>query len=239
MQTKQMCWKSYERNGKHEITKLSFKQYKLSNNTTIEKWLITHRGRNKKCETILQGFPSHSLIWSALQGFLTHFWICTSLLTACKMFFNSSHKLYWHHNLNLSSTHLKELSNSNQLKSCWKSCGRTEECIVMKIQHETVVEKRLAKNEKYCWHWKLTQKINKNFILPHDFQHITKNCQTQLSLLCIENLARELKNVCNWCKYNIWNVLKNILQAMKNNIDIGNWLGKPCMTRKKERKKEI
>ena len=38
---------------------------------------------------------------------------------------------------------------------------------------------------------------NKVSVLTHDFQHITKNCQTQYSLRCVENHVEELINYCD------------------------------------------
>ena len=48
---------------------------------------------------------------------------------------------------------------------------------------------------------------NKYSILTHDFQQITKNCQTQFSLSHVENHAEEFTNDCVGNKMSDWCVL--------------------------------
>ena len=60
-----------------------------------------------------------------------------------------------------------------------------------------------------------------------DFQHITKNCQTQSSLRRVENHTEEIKKFI-WWNRNIRLMWINILHTVNNNVYIRNWLGKPC-----------
>ena len=55
---------------------------------------------------------------------------------------------------------------------------------------------------------------NEISISTHDFQHITKNCQTQSSLSHVENHAEEIKH------YDDGNELMwiNMLHAVNNNV---------------------
>ena len=63
---------------------------------------------------------------------------------------------------------------------------------------------------------------NKVSVPTNDFQQITKNCQTESNMKRVENHIENLKNY-----YNIWQLLKNISQALKT-TDILNWLGNPA-----------
>ena len=56
---------------------------------------------------------------------------------------------------------------------------------------------------------------NENSVFTHDFQHITKNCQTQSSLSSVENHAEEFKNYYDG-NGNVRSMWNNILHAVNN-----------------------
>ena len=64
-------------------------------------------------------------------------------------------------------------------------------------------------------------------VLPHDFQHIAKNYQSQSSLIRVENHVEELINVCD-VNTTFYTWLKNISPAMNSFVGNLNRLGNPC-----------
>ena len=74
--------------------------------------------------------------------------------------------------------------------SCWKTFN--------KVKNNVYIRNGLGKpyNNVYIRNW-LGKPCNKIAILTHDFQHITDNCQTQSSLIRVENHVKELKYYCD------------------------------------------
>ena len=67
-----------------------------------------------------------------------------------------------------------------------------------------------------------------NFLfIHHDFQRDSSWIELDDSLLCVENHVLKLKFHFE-TKITIWQLLKNILDAVNSFVYIRNWLGKPC-----------